>query len=476
MTGELMSGEDVAGIPSAGCGGEKHKYVFFMLASLALFMSSANATSVATALPAIQNGLRSDLNWTGWVITVYQLVNLTMMPIIGRVSDEWGRKRIFIGSVVIFTAGSLFCALSSNIHWLILSRFCQALGGGGILPSATGIVGDHFPESRAQAIGLFTSILPLGGIVGPALGGWLLDFVSWPVIFLINIPISLLVLVLTYFLLEPDSQVRRTRVDLGGAGLFAAFMLSIMFFLNRLGGSSPAASSSLTWSIPALGILLFLAFVRREKKAELPILDLAMLKNRTFAVINGLNLLYGACVLGIMAFIPYYAQVVYGFSNLVSGTMLTARALGMIAMSTATSMLLGRSGYRLPMAAGFFVLALSTLGLGLSPLIKDTRFLAIPDFWRVAVLVFVSGMGVGLASPPSNNAAIELMPEKIAAITGLRGMFRQTGGVIGTSLIVLVLSRFSDKTAGFQAVFLAMSALLVLAIPFIRAVPDGRQK
>ncbi len=455
--------------------GSKHrKYLVFVVVSLALFMSSVDSTIVATALPAIERSLRADLNWAGWVITAYQLMTLTIMPLMGRISDEWGRKQIFMACVAVFTVSSMLCALSPNIYFLIIFRFLQALGGGSFLPSATGIVGDHFRENRAQAIGLFTSIFPLGGIIGPALGGWILDVAGWKAIFLVNVPIGCLVLLLSQFLLETDPQFRRTRVDFPGAALFAGMMLSVMYFMTRLGEQPGALASWRSWIWPAVAVLFLVLFLWRENATSTPILEISLLKTPAFAVINGLNLIYGACIFGLMAFIPYFGQVTYGMSSLVSGTLLTARALGMMGMSTVTSMLLNRTGYRLPMAAGFLVLSLTTLGL--NPYWRPPAILgrAIPTFWWLAALIFVSGMGVGLASPSSNNAAIELMPEKISAIAGLRGMFRQTGGVIGTAGIVLVLSRFPDKVAGFRAVFLGMSALLLLAMPLIRLVPDGR--
>lgn len=452
------------------------KYIIFTVTSLALLMSSANSTIVVTALPTIQRSLGADLSWTAWIITAYQLMTLIMLPIMGRISDEWGRKRVFMASVTIFTGSSLLCALSTNIHWLILFRFLQALGGSSFMPTSMGIVGDYFKENRARAIGLFTTIFPLGGIIGPALGGWILEFASWQALFLVNIPIGVLILVLSYFLLEPDDMLRRTKLDLAGMVLFAATMLCIMYFLTRISENPLTTYEWRTWGVLLLGILLFLFFLRWEGMAPSPIFEMSLLKNRTFAIINGLNLLYGACVFGLLAFIPYYAQIAYGMSNLASGSMLTARALGMMGMSAITSMLLTRFGYRLPMAMGFLVLALSTLALGLflhNPVILG---LTIPNFWWLAIVIFLSGMGVGLASPPSNNAAIELMPERIAEISGLRGMFRQTGGVMGTSFIVFILSRFQDKVAGFHVIFMGMAILLVLAVPFIKGVPDGRNK
>lgn len=131
------------------------------MASLALFVSSASAIIVATALPVIERSLQANLLWASWIITAYQLMTLTMMPLVGRISDGWGRKHVFMGSMAIFTLGSLSslsCALSPNISWLIAARFCQALGGGGFMPSAMGIVGSHFAEDRARAIKMFTSV------------------------------------------------------------------------------------------------------------------------------------------------------------------------------------------------------------------------------------------------------------------------------------------------------------------------------
>lgn len=449
------------------------KYLVFGVVSLALFMSSVDSTIVATALPAIERGLKANLSWTGWVITAYQLMTLTAMPLMGRISDEWGRKRVFIGCVAVFTLSSLFCALSPNIWFLIIFRFLQAMGGSGFMPSATGIVGELFEENRAQAIGLFTSIFPLGGLIGPALGGWLLDVSGWKAIFLVNVPIGCLVLLLAHLLLEPDPLARRTEVDFLGAALFAGMMLSIMYFLTRLGEQQEAQSSwhALLWPIAAV---LFLAlFIYRESTARAPILELDLLRTPAFFVVNCLNLVYGACVFGLMAFIPYFGQVAYGMSSLVSGSLLTARALGMMVMSAVTSMLLDRTGYRLPMAAGFLLLSLTALGL--NPCWRPHAVFGreISIFWWLALLVFFSGVGVGMASPSSNNAALELMPEKISAIAGLRGMFRQSGGIIGTAVIVLVLSRFPNKADGFRAVFLGAGILLLLALPLIRLVPES---
>lgn len=211
----------------------------------------------------------------------------------------------------------------------------------------------------------------------------------------------------------------------GGALLLALAVLSVMYLLTRLGEDPASVSSWQTWLLVPLGALLLAGFVRREARAPVPVLDVVLLRHRAFALVNALNLLYGAGVFGLLAFIPYYARLAYGMSNVASGGLLTARAVGMMVTATVTGMRLGRTGYRLPVAAGFLVLAASLVGLALIPPAAGAAG-AMWAFWRLAGLIFVSGVGVGLASPSSNNAAIELMPEKMAAITGLRGMFRQT--------------------------------------------------
>jgi len=351
----------------------------------------------------------------------------------------------------------------------------QAFGGSGFMPISMGIVGDYFKDNRATAIGLFSTIFPLGGILGPAIGGFILDVAPWQAIFLINIPVGLLVIVLSSLLLVSDNKATHSKIDLIGIGFLASAMLCLMLFLTRISEDPLSVYLWRTWLYLLLGSVLMWAFLRWESTASAPVLEMELLKNYTFKIVYGLNLLYGACVFGMMAFIPYYGQVAYGMSNLVGGSMLTARALGMMCMSALTSLLLNRLGYRLPMAIGFLILAASTAALALFPGQPVFFGFVVHDFWWLAIMVFISGMGVGMASPSSNNAAIELMPDKIAEISGLRGMFRQAGGVLGTSLMVFTLSRFPDQLVGFHFIFIAIALLLLVALPFIRGVPDGRK-
>ncbi|HLI51345.1 MAG TPA: MFS transporter, partial [Thermomicrobiaceae bacterium] len=150
--------------------------LIFVIVSLALLMSSIDNTIVSVGLPDMMSGLKTNLIWISWVITAYSLAQTIVMPMAGKLSDDLGRKRLFLGCVVVFTTSSFLCAIAPNVYLLIFFRVLQAIGGGAFMPSAAGIVSDVFgTKHRATAIGLFTSVFPIGGIIGPNLGGWVID-------------------------------------------------------------------------------------------------------------------------------------------------------------------------------------------------------------------------------------------------------------------------------------------------------------
>src|SRR5918911_110070 len=155
--------------------GVPSRYAFFALAALSVTMFSIDSTIVAVALPTMMRDLGTSLALIGWTLTAYQLAQTVMFPLAGKLADNFGRTRVFLGCVVVFTLGSLLCGLAPNIYLLIVFRVIQALGGGGIMPSAIGIIAEEFPDTRPRMIGLFMSIFPVGGIIGPNLGGFIVE-------------------------------------------------------------------------------------------------------------------------------------------------------------------------------------------------------------------------------------------------------------------------------------------------------------
>jgi MFS family permease len=218
---------------------------------------------------------------------------------------------------------------------------------------------------------------------------------------------------------------------------------------------------------------LFYLFMRHERRAKDPIIDAEVLKGKPFQAANYFNLMYGAAVLGIMAFIPLYATTVLGMSTLASGLILTPRSVGQMVSSFVTSMFLPRWGYRGPMLIGTIlgILSLILLGLEITGMNIFNSSLSGPVL--LGIFMFITGIGSGAVAPAANNACIELMPNRIATITGVRGMFRQSGSALSIAISSMVLQNFSDIGTGFRVVYFGLAVILIFSIPFIFAMPGS---
>ncbi|HZP26925.1 MAG TPA: MFS transporter, partial [Dehalococcoidia bacterium] len=421
---------------------------------------------------------RAPLTWVGWTLTGYQLVQIIMLPLAGRLSDTLGRKRVFLACTAAFTLGSLLCGLAPSIGFLIGFRALQALGGGGLMPSAIGIISDQFGDRRAQARGLFSSVFPIGGIIGPNLGGFIVDNLSWRWIFFVNIPLGILLLVGGLLVLPQYARSHEhNKLDLTGAAMFAAGIFSVLFAMTTLANHPHNLANPMVWGFLALGILLLIVFLRHEGRVPAPMVELELLRWRPFFAANVYNFIYGACVFGLFSFIPFYAHDVYGLSAGDTGLLLTPRSIVMAVTSTISSFFLIRFGYRLPMIFGAVIISI-TFAI-LSQGFHDVSLLGFhpSNMTLLALIVMIAGFGIGIAGPASNNTALDLVPEKISAVAGIRGMFRSTGGVLGTAAIPLALSQFNDKAQGWQAIFTVLIFVILLIVPLVFLIPDmARQR
>jgi EmrB/QacA subfamily drug resistance transporter len=452
------------------------RYLIFASAGLGLLMYSIDSTVVAVAFPNFIKDFGTNVLWAAWTISIYLIAVTSVMPLMGNLSDGFGRKKVFLISLILFTVSSLACGLAPNIYSLVAFRFLQGVGGASFLPTAAGIVSDQFPEHRERAIGLFTSIFPIGGIVGPNLGGWVVSRYSWRYIFYINLPIGIGLAILIMILLKDSKVLSRPHIDFVGASFFFGAILFLMLGLNLIAESFSTSSLLLTALFLVVSFSFFSLFVYQEKKDSNPMLDMALLRSKPFLAANLYNMMVGAGVFGTFAFIPLYATSVHQLSTLASGMILTPRSLGVIPASAITSFLLKRWGYRWPMLLGLSIISLSTILLdsrGLQLLRIIGIHLGVAEI--LAVLIMVTGIGVGIALPASNNACIELMPEKVATITGLRGMFRSVGGAFGISLITIILHSSSTPAHGFSATFLSFGLGLLLTIPLVFLMPAGKK-
>ncbi|MGN6564440.1 MAG: MFS transporter [Thermomicrobiales bacterium] len=453
---------------------DRMRYVFFGLAALGVLMGSIDSTIVAVALPQLTTDLHAPLAWVGWTLTAYQLVQVIMLPVAGKLSDSLGRKRVFLVCVAMFTVGSLLCALAPSIGFLIVFRAIQALGGGGLMPSAVGIISDQFKEQRAQAIGLFTSIFPIGGIIGPNLGGYLLTHWGWRSLFTINVPLGIVVLIGVFFLLKDlvNTSRQQVHIDVRGLAIFACAMVSLLYGLTTLGDQPGNWRHPLPWALVAASVVLLCVFLRHIRVTPHAVMDFNLAVRNPFLAANLYNFFFGAASFGFFSFIPYYAVTKFGLSTQESGTVITPRAILMILASTLASIFIIRLGYRVPMLIGMALVMTTLLLLGQGWTSVTVGGVTVQGFWLLAIVVSFSGLGMGIASPASNNAALDLAPKKAAEITGLRGMFRMTGGIVGIAMVVTVLSFFPNQGEGLTKIFLVLAGILLVTVPLTLLIPD----
>jgi len=291
-------------------------------------------------------------------------------------------------------------------------------------------------------------------------------------VFLVNVPIGIVVMVALIRRVRRSPSVVRRSVDMLGAGLFAGAITSLLGALTLLGQDPAFLRTPPFWLLIALSLALLGFFVRQERRAPEPILDMNLVVKNPFLAVNAYAFVFGACVFGFFSFIPYYAQTNFGFGPTEAGAILTPRSLAMMLTATVASFFLIRFGYRLPMLVGMLLVSCSLFLLS-----RDWRGavvggVQVSTFVLLAAEVLLAGIGMGLSAPASNNAALDLLPERAAVLTGIRGMFRSTGGVIGTALIVLALEVSPDKAVGIRNVFFVLSCGLLLTLPLMFFIPD----
>lgn len=427
---------------------------------------------VTVALPSIMHDLDTSITLIGWVLTAPGLATTVALPLSGKLCEQLGRNRVFFGCVALFTVSTLLCGLAPDVYSLIVFRVFQALGSGGFMPSATGIVAREFPERRSQMIGLFASIFPIGGVIGPNLGGFIVEHFSWREIFLVSVPMGLVVLVMLWRLPRPVEPVRARHIDFAGTAWFSVSIVALLLALSFVGQDVAFVASPLFAVLVAISAVTAAGFVWQERRAAEPLMDVALVTRNPFLVVNIYQFMFGGCVFGFFSFVPYFALLQYGLGPIEAGLAMTPRSILMMLFSIVTSLFLLKYGYRLPMLLGLWFIASTLFFLGTGATGLELGPISVGAFWLLALQLCLSGIGMGLAMPATNNAALDLAPERAAMITGIRGMFRNLGGVIGTALMVVTLELAPDKAEGLRQTFIVLSVMLALTALLTLLIPD----
>lgn len=396
---------------------------------LSLFMSSTESTIVATAMPTIVSQL-GGFSAYSWVFSAFMLASTTTVPIFGKLSDLYGRRPVYLVAMLLFLTGSLLCGLSQSMTQLIIFRVVQGLGAGGLLPLVFTIIGDIFTlEQRARMQGLFSGVWGVSSIVGPLLGGFLVDQVSWHWIFYINIVPGLLALALVWMAWSDVPRAKdapRPAVDYWGAALLSAAVVVLLLGLFDLGTTT-------SWLLLAASVALFVALLVAERRAADPILPLPLFRDRLFLVACLHGILAGWTVFGSTSFVPLFAQAVLGTSATAAGATLTPQLLAWVFASIIGSRLLLRFGYRPLALLGMVLLTtgaflLSRVSVGAS---------------QIAMMVYLGLMGAGMGlSIPAFLIAVQssVQRSKLGAATSTLQFSRSIGGTLGVSVMGAMLS------------------------------------
>lgn len=446
------------------------RFLVFFIVSLPLLMLSVDSTIVATALHALQQDLHTSVNWAGWSITAYALGFVLMLPITGLLSERYGRRRVFLGSVVTFTLASLLCGLTNNIVALVVLRALQAAGGAGFTPSATGIVVDYFGDARDRAVGLFGSIFPIGAMIGPIFGGLFVTYWNWRGVFFVNVPIGLVVALLALRYIPHDPPVRsstaRHRMDIQGLAWLACALLAGMLEASFLGEKKPPIGSMALTTLALLTLGSGMAFIRHVNRCPHPFIAPRLIHGPGFGVVNLVNMVYGGICIGAVVLLPLYASTRYGLNAMEAGALLFAQGGASIVLSLLATLALRRTGYRLPLYLGG---AISAIGMLL---------IAMPPLWGVAAsswlmgAALLTGIGTGMVNPASRNAGLQLAPEHSSSIAGLRSLCFQVGTIAVISLTTAAMAEATSSGLHQAWVYAGVAALLAAVLPLVRHIPE----
>ena len=398
-----------------------------------MLLASLDQTIVATALPTIASDLHG-LSHLTWVVTAYLLASTASTPLWGKLGDQYGRKFFFQAAIGIFLVGSVLSGLSSDMLELILFRAVQGLGAGGLIVGAMASVGDVVaPRDRGRYQGVFGSVFAVSSVLGPLIGGFFVDRLSWHWIFYVNVPIGLVALLVTSAVL-PASAVRVHHViDYAGTVLLALAATGLIL-LTSLGGNTYAWLSAPIVIMGVASVVLIVAFLRVERRAAEPIIPLPLLHNRTFSSTSAIGFVVGFAMFGAITFLPLYMQVVKGLSPTISGLRLTPLMGGLLITSVSSGQIISRWGrYKVFPIVGS---AVTTVGLFVLSRVSPTT-----GWLELSAGMLILGLGIGMVLPVLVIAVQNAVDYKdLGTATSGTTFFRSIGASFGVAIFGAIFS------------------------------------
>ncbi len=436
----------------AAAAGEEHGQrllVIYGALMLAMLLAALDQTIVSTALPTIVNDL-GGLSHLSWVVTAYMLASTATTQVWGKLGDQYGRKYLFLGAIVIFLIGSALCGQSRNMGELIAFRALQGIGGGGLMVLTQAIIGDVVPpRERGKYQGAFGAVFGVASVAGPLLGGFFVDNLSWRWVFYVNLPIGAIALVEIAVVLPASGGRQQHKIDYLGATTLAGFATAVVL-ATSWGGTTYPWSSPLIIGLFAVSVLLLIAWYVSARTAAEPVLPLRLFRNPVFSVSAAIGLAAGFAMFGALSYLPLFLQVVHGVSATISGVYLLPMVVGMLVTSIASGQLIARTGrYKVYPIVGSAVLAAAMFLL--SRLDEYTSILLMNLYF------FILGFSLGLIIQVLVIAVQNTTDyTDLGAATSGVTFFRTIGGSFGVSVFGAI---FSNELATRLAAALAGQTL-----------------
>ncbi len=397
-----------------------------------MFIAALEATVVGTAMPTVIATL-GGLSHYSWVFSAYLVTSTVTVPVWGKLSDLYGRRLMYQIGIGIFLLGTLLSGFSGTMTQLIIFRAIQGLGAGALVPLGMTIIGDTFTvEERTRMQALFSGVWGLSSIIGPVIGGFITDQISWRWVFWINLPVGFVAALIIGFALKEPKIDKRPSIDYAGAVLLIA-AISLLMLAMVDGGPGTSLFTPRNAVLVLVSGLLLLLFVRVERKAPDPLIPFELFQNRTVLISVIAGFLGGVAMFGAISFIPLFAQGALGFSATEAGSLLTPLMLSWVTMSVIGGRLMLRLGYRGITIFGFFILTVAFILLSLFQ--RDT-----PPVWLYPNLVLI-GAGLGLTMLTLLIAVQQAVERsKLGIATSLNQFSRSIGGALGVAVMGAVLT------------------------------------
>ncbi len=403
----------------------------------ATFMEILDTSVANVALPHIAGNLAATTEEATWVLTSYLVSNAIVLPITGWLGLYFGRRRLLVICISIFTAASVLCGMAPDLGFLIVARIIQGAGGGALIPISQAVLLESFPpEKRGVAMATFGMGVVVAPILGPTLGGWITDNYSWRWIFNINLPVGVFAVLMVQAFVEDPPYIKHAkieRIDFAGFALLAVWLGTLQIVLDKGQQEDWFASAWIRW-FAFLSLACFAGFVIRELRTGHPIVNLEVLKNRNFSAGVVLITTLGAVLYGSTAALPIFLQTIMGYPALQSGLALSPRGVGAFVMNFVVGRLVGRVRNRYLMAIGFVLLSLSCFWLANINLEIS--------MWNVVAPSVLNGIALSFIFTPLTTAATgHLLQQQMGNATGIYNLMRNLGGSFGIALVTTLLVR-----------------------------------